>query len=180
MLKQTWLRTRGSPNGQRRIKKNFSWSRRWGYFDRVFGKGITAEKFALSWKLASVVDEFVRQFMTRKRRADKVADWSKDYAELLGADLVNRHSDVLNQVIPQSAVFLTALVFDDQIVTKGRQVDDVIAEIRARPDILNELLVHLIDIAKNDQGASKSWPTLLKSQPFFERVATFLKGRASV
>ena len=60
------------------------------------------------------------------------------------------------------------------------QVDDVIAEIRARPDILNELLVHLIDIAKNDQGASKSWPTLLKSQPFFERVATFLKGRASV
>jgi len=42
----------------------------------------------------------------------KVDDWRKEYAEILGDELVAKHSDVLNQVVPQSAIFLTALVFD--------------------------------------------------------------------
>ena len=151
-----------------------------GYFERVFSNDLTAEKFAQASRLSACVDEFVRQFMTRKRRAEKVDDWRKDYADLLGDALVTRHGDVLNQVIPQSAVFLTALVFDYAVVAKKARVEDVIADLQKSGALLPELLTHLINIAKGDQGASKSWPTLLKSQAFFEKVATFLRGRASV
>ena len=151
-----------------------------GYFDRVFSADLTGEKFIAAHTLAAGVEEFVRQFMTRKRRADKSDDWRKDYAELLGVPLVAKHPDVLNQVIPQSAIFLTALAFDYAVTIKKREVGEVINELKAGPGLLNELLTHLIDVAKGDQGAAKSWPTLLKSQVFFEKVSNFLKGRASV
>ena len=151
-----------------------------GYFDRVFNNELTAERFVLAHRLALAVDEFVRQFMTRKRRADKSEDWKKDYSELLGAKLVSKHHDVLNQVIPQSATFLAALVYDYAVVANGQPIEDVLAQIKKSPALLSELLMHLIDTAKKDDGASKSWPTLLKSQAFFEKVANFLRGRASM
>jgi hypothetical protein len=117
--------------------------------------------------------------MARKRRADKVDDWRKEYAEILRDDLVAKHSDVLNQVVPQSAIFLTALVFDYAVVAKQRRVEEVLQEIGQSQSLLSELLMHLIDTVKGDPSSSKSWPTLLKSQVFFDRVAAFLRGRAS-
>jgi hypothetical protein len=160
-------------------KKIFLGAADGGYFERVFNNQLTAEKFVLAHRLAHIIDEFVRQFMARKRRADKVDDWRKEYSEILGDDLVAKHSDVLNQVVPQSAIFLTALVFDYAVVAKQRQVEEVLQEIGQSQSLLCELLMHLIDTVKGDPSSSKSWPTLLKSQVFFDRVAAFLRGRAS-
>jgi hypothetical protein len=81
-------------------KKIFLGSTDGGYFDRVFNSELTAEKFSAAHKLTACTDDFVRQFMTRKRRADKVGDWKKDYSELLEKDLVAKHSGSLNQVVP--------------------------------------------------------------------------------
>jgi hypothetical protein len=160
-------------------KKIFLGAADGGYFERVFNDQLTAEKFVIAHRLAQSVDDFVRQFMTRKRRADKVGDWRSEYAEMLGDELVAKHADVLNQVVPQSAIFLTALIFDYAVAAKRRPVEEVLQEIGQSQSLPCELLMRLIDTVKSDPSSSKSWPTLLKSQVFFDKVAAFLRGRAS-
>jgi hypothetical protein len=150
-----------------------------GYFDRVFSNELTAEKFVAAHRLAQCVNEYVRQFMTRKRRKERVGDWQTDYKELLGSRLVEAHGSVVDQVIPQSALFLTAMVFDLRVTIQGRAVEDVIQELESRNEILNALIFDAIGVAQDDPGLSKSWPTLLKSQPFFDKVASFQRGRAA-
>ena len=150
-----------------------------GYFDRVFSNELTAEKFVAAHRLAQCVNEYVRQFMTRKRRKERVADWRSDYKELLGSAVVDRFGPVLDQVIPQSALFLTAMVFDVRVTIQGRAIDDVIEELENGHEILNALTVDLIEVAQDDPSLSKSWPTLLKSQPSFDKVASFQRGRAA-
>jgi hypothetical protein len=130
-------------------------------------------------RLAKCVNEYVRQFMTRKRRKDRVSDWQSDYKELLGPVLVEAHGSAVDQVIPQSALFLTALVFDLCVMIQGRTVDQVIQDLGAGNEILNALTFDIIEVAKNDTSLAKSWPTLLKSQPFFDKVASFQRGRAA-
>lgn len=148
-----------------------------GYFDRVFNADLTAEKFVRANRLALLVDEYVRKFMTRKRRRERVADWRKDYEEVLGENLVEKHADVLDQVIPQSAVFLTAITFEIA-AAHGEDIEALAGELEADPKRLNQAVEALIDVAKADPNASRSWPTLLKSQGFFEKVAQSLKGKA--
>jgi hypothetical protein len=150
-----------------------------GYFDRVFSNELTAEKFVAAHRLAQCVNDYVRQFMTRKRRRERSGDWQSDYAELLGSKLVGEHGSVVDQVIPQSALFLTAILFDLRVTVQRRHVEDVIQEVEAGSDILNALTFDLIEVAKADPSTSKSWPTLLKSQPFFEKIVSFERGRAS-
>ncbi len=150
-----------------------------GYFDRVFNSDLTAEKFVAAHRISGVVNEYVRQFMTRKRRKDRVEDWRKDYESLLGVAVMPKHADVVDQVIPQSAVFLTALVYDLSVATQNRPIDEVLAEMSSGQALLNDLLLLLIDIGKADPGTSRSWPTLLKSQSFFEKVASFVRGYAA-
>lgn len=65
-----------------------------GSFERVFNDELSAEKLIIAQQIKWHVDGFVKQFMTRKRRKDRVADWKKDYIELLGAELISKHSDV--------------------------------------------------------------------------------------
>jgi len=151
-----------------------------GYFDRIFSADITAERFVSAHLLAQCVNEYVRQFMTRKRRKDRVPDWRSDYASFLGSDFVSKHSNIIDQVIPQSAIFLTAAVYELRVALQGRSIQEVVEELSS-PDfsVLNELLIQTIDFAAADPSFSKSWPTLLKSQAFFEKFAVYLKGRIS-
>jgi hypothetical protein len=150
-----------------------------GYFDRVFSNELTAEKFVAAHRLAQCVNEYVKQFMTRKRRKDKFGDWRKEYKELLGDKLVDAYGWLVDQVIPQSALFLTALVFDLRVMSQGRDVDALIKELEAGNEVLNNLIFDVIVVTKDDINLAKSWPTLLKSQPFFDRVASFERGRAA-
>jgi hypothetical protein len=157
-------------------KKIFLSANDGGYFDRVFNSDLTAEKFVTAQQVVVLVNEYVRQFMTRKRRKERVEDWRKEYAELLGHRIMKEHADVLGQVVPQSAVFLAALVFDLRVRAQGKAVEELLSELSSSNDLLNELVCRLIDIGKSQRGASRSWPTLLKSQAFFENVASFARG----
>jgi hypothetical protein len=150
-----------------------------GYFDRIFNSDLTAGKFVAAHQLALAVDDYVRKFMTRKRRRERVENWKEDYASLLGSKLVTGHGDVIDQVIPQSAVFLTAMVFDSLVVTQRKSVEHVVAILATDPTDLNAIINDLIEVAATEPGTSRSWPTLLKSQGFFEKVAVYLKGKAS-
>ena len=81
------------------------------------------------------------------------------------------------RLFPRAPCFSTALLYDLRVTTQAHSVEDVLVEIAASQAILNDLLLHLIDIGKADLGTSRSWPTLLKSQSFFEKVASFERGR---
>lgn len=151
-----------------------------GYFDRIFGPDLTAERFVSAHRLAQCVNDYVRQFMTRKRRKDRVPDWRSDYGAFLGSDFVSKHSNIVDQVIPQSAIFLIAAVYELRVVLQSRSIYDVIDELGSQDfSVLNELLIQTIEFATADPSFSKSWPTLLKSQAFFEKFAIYLKGRAN-
>jgi AIPR protein len=159
-------------------KKMFLSAEDGGFFDRIFTNELSADRLVTAQRLAWGVDEFVGQFMTRKRRKERVADWKNDYRILLGDSLVDRHGTVLDQVIPQSAVFLSAIVFEDWVTLMGRRIEDLIQKLEASDySILIEKLESIIELAKGDPRLAKSWPTLLKSQSFFDTCASFLKGR---
>lgn len=148
-----------------------------GHFERVFNHELTAEKFIVAQQLAWAIDEFVKQFMARKRRKDRVPDWKAEYKALLGETLVGKHSDVIDQVVPQSAVFMTGILFDESTAT-GRSLPDVVAQIAGGDyTLINQHLEQVIDLVKQDARFSKSWPTLLKSQSFFDQYTLFLKGK---
>jgi hypothetical protein len=151
-----------------------------GYFDRIFNAEMTAEKFLAAQSLFWEVSNFVKQFMKRKRRKERVGDWKKDYTELLGDPLVSNHGEVIDQVIPQSAIFLTAIIYQIEVITLDRSIDEVVAELVGGDySLLTNCLDQLISFAEDDQDSSKSWPTLLKSQTFYENFVSFLRGRIS-
>jgi hypothetical protein len=153
-----------------------------GFFERIFSDEMTAEKFMTAHQIKSFVDLFVNQFMTRKRKKARVENWKEDYKSLLGSTLVDKYEDRIDQVIPQSAVFLCAILFEEHVRIKSMPADRLIQDLsRASDTSIQDLLSHIIEQGlTHPEASSKSWPTLLKSQTFFELVSTFLRGRASV
>jgi AIPR protein len=163
-------------------KRIFEGAQDGGIFDRVFGLDLTAEKVITAHRLAALVNEYVRQFKVRKRRKDRVEDWRADYKSLLGAAIMKKHSAVLDQVIPQSAIFLSAIVFEEWVNIRKSALEDVLAQLEARDySILNEKIEQIIDFAKREEETkeAKSWPTLLKSQTLFDNFASFLLGKSN-
>ena len=141
---------------------------------------MTAEKFMIAQRLKWVTDAFVEKFMNLKRRKARGVDWVSEYKALLGEELVKEFGDRLDQVVPQCSVFLCALLFEDHIVLRKEQPNAVLTALAAgdMTPIRDKLNV-ILEFARDNPGsANKSWPTLLKSQPFFENVASFLRGRA--
>lgn len=148
-----------------------------GSFEKVFSSELSAEKYIQAQRLAWLVEGFVKQFMTRKRRKDRVADWKAEYKVVLGDTLVEDHNDVLDQVVPQCAVFLSALLFEEWVRLRRKDIVGLLKNLDAGDlSIVQRNLASLIRYAKSDTKLSKSWPTLLKSQAFFDNVASYLKG----
>lgn len=149
-----------------------------GSFDRVFGPELTADRIVAAQRLTWFVDEHVRQFMTRKRRKQRVADWRRDYRDLLGDDIMNDFGDIVDQVIPQCAVFLAAILFERSVRIEGATIDRLLQQIEAGDhQPLNRALCDIMRYARQaSQFAGQSWPTLLKSQTFFDNLASFLQG----
>jgi hypothetical protein len=151
-----------------------------GMLDKVFAAELSAEKVIAAHRLASLVAEYVKQFMTVKRRKDRVPDWQADYATVLGGPLVNKHSAIIDQVVPQSAVFLCAIVFEEWVTLRRLPLEELLTVLESREyAILNDKIELLIDFQASPKTEAKAWPTLLKSQPLFENFASFLKGRVS-
>jgi hypothetical protein len=161
-------------------KKIFEGAQDGGIFDKVFSADLTAEKLILAHRLASLVNEYVKQFMARKRKKENMENWQAEYQTLLGESLMKKHAAIVDQVIPQSAVFLSAIVFDEWVSVLKRPLDDLLVFLEAKDyAILNKKIEQLIDFVRDNEKDAKSWPTLLKSQPLFENFASFLRGLAA-
>ena len=148
-----------------------------GYFDRIFSQDLTADTFVQAHSIASLVGTFVKEFMKHKRRKERVADWREDYATLLDRPVVDRHGSTLDQVIPQSVVFLSAVVFDEQVRQQGGTPEDCIEGLAHNASIvLGRIIDSTIRFAEGDTKWERSWPTLLKSQSFFDNYCSFRRG----
>lgn len=153
-----------------------------GMFERVFNNELSAEKVILAHRLKSHVDSFVTAFMYLKRRKSRLLDWRLEYSNLLGSKLVKQFGDQLDQVIPQSSIFLCAFLFEDFVTLrdgdKPRSTEKLIMQLETKGwGPLQTELLRLLTFAKDNPAiANKSWPTLLKSQAFFENVASYIKG----
>lgn len=150
-----------------------------GSFEKVFSPDLTAERFVDAHRLAVCVDGLIRQFMTKKRRKERVADWKTDYADLLGGKLISQYGDAVDQVVPQSAVFLCALAYEYAVRIKQRAFEELLSELEGGGVGIFQTLLFTILVYASSDKATKSWPTLLKSQPFFENVASYLRGVAA-
>jgi hypothetical protein len=164
-------------------KRMFLGAQDGGVFERVFGQDITAEKMIAAFRLKRVTDRFVSNFLSLKRRKERntLDDWRKEYKALLGQTLVDDFADTLDQAIPQSAVFLSALVFEEHVRLKSEPFSSLLSQLESG-DLgpLQQGLFTILTFSKNNEGsANKSWPTLLKSQSLFENVSSFRKGQLS-
>lgn len=165
---------------KKNVKRMFLGSQDGGYFERIFSEDLSAEKFVVAQQIKWLVDDFVKQFMTRKRRKARVENWYEDYKDLLGENLMKDHSDVIDQVVPQSSIFLCAILFEEQVRILQVAPEDLEEQLKVSIEPMLDKLYMVIGFAKaNPQIANKSWPTLLKSQPFFENVVSYLKGQVS-
>ena len=147
-----------------------------GSFERIFNSELSAEKFLQAQQLAWGVEALVKQFMTRKRRKERVESWRKDYEDVLGKALVEKHPEVLDQVIPQSAVFLSGLAYEEWVRLRGHDLRDLLSSIeKGDSEFFRRQILLIIEYAKSNK-LMQSWPTLLKSQSFFENFASYLQG----
>lgn len=152
-----------------------------GYFDRIFNQDLTAEKFIQANSISSATSNFVKEFNRRKRRKDKEASWEDDYAQLLGSGLVMKHGSKLDQVIPQSGVFLNAALYEDFVILQERPIEELLAELQKHDyGLFIRIIGSAIDFVDSDSRLSgRSWPTLLKSQTFFDGYFAFRRGETS-
>ncbi|MFO1006539.1 MAG: AIPR family protein [Planctomycetaceae bacterium] len=153
-----------------------------GVYDRVFNNEISAEKLVSAHKIKTAVDGFIRRFTALKQRKSRVADWKAEYQELLTEPIVTRFVDKVDQVIPQSGVFLCALIYETQCRVGGQDPESVASTLEAgdMTSLINELAAALEFAVTNPENAIKSWPTLLKSQGFFENVCSFRLGQTAL
>lgn len=169
---------------KKNAKKIFLGPKDGGHFEKIFDENMSAENFALAYRIKNRIDYFTKQFLTRKRRKTKVADWRSDYKEVLSEEIVDDYGEELDQVIPQSAVFLCAIIFEEQVRVLGSNPENLLVMLNQEGEKilvggLRTILKFAKDNPNNPQIANKNWPNLLKSQTFFENVASFIKGRAS-
>ncbi len=165
---------------KKNVKRIFLGTQDSGYFERIFNEELSAEKYILAFRTKQRVDEFVKQFMTRKRRKARVENWYEDYRELLGDNLMREHGSKIDQVIPQSSIFLCAILFEEQVRILNNPPEQLLDQLDDRfVPMLDKLHTIMSYADANPQVANKSWPTLLKSQTFFENISSYLKGKLS-
>ena len=151
-----------------------------GHFERLFGVNLTAERFLAASTLKMFVDDYVKRFGGMKRRKGRVDDWQKEYAQFFSESVFPEFGDIVDQVVPQSAVFLCATLFENYTRIQLKDVNELLSDLEKNPqEIINETLATVLRFAKrNPDVANKSWPTLLKSQSFFTHVCSYLRGVA--
>jgi hypothetical protein len=166
---------------KKNAKKIFQGADEGGFFEAIFsnsnGKKLTAENLVIAHQIRCYVDSFIMQFAARKRRRDRIDDWVEDYRKLIG-NIVDLYPAKIDQVIPQSSIFLCGSIFQDCVKIRGmdpRKLPDFLAADRF--DLIREHLYQILTYAeKNPKKANKAWPTLLKSKDFFNNFISYLQG----
>ena len=88
------------------------------------------------------------------------------------------HTDVIDQVIPPRSLFVGGTIFKDLAELRNQDpstIPDIL--IGDGASLIQDHLLHIISFAKSiREKADKSWPTMLKSNTFFNYVVAYLRG----
>lgn len=147
-----------------------------GVFERIFDDKLTAEKFINSYRIRVAVQNFVDEFGKLKRKKMTKEKWTEEFGRLLGNNLIPAHFNILYQVIPQSSLFICALIYWKYVELNGKPLTELIEQLESSFDIHNNILKDIIEFSENKpEEITKAWPWLLKSQEFFIKVKAHLK-----
>jgi len=173
----TWF---GNPElAKKNVKKIFASVTDGGSFEKIFSKDMTAEKVIIAHRLRSKLDDFVKRFGKTKRRRERATDWKAEYELILGDYLVkNYQPQAIDQVVPQCAVFVCGTIFRDFVIFQ-KQDPATLPECldKQGDELIREHLFFIIRFADENPGkAAQSWPSLLKSNTFFNHVTGYIQG----
>jgi len=169
----------GQPEiAKKNVKKIFLSVDDGGFYERIFSAEMTAEKMIVAHELKVFVDDFVKEFSIVHRKFQAASDIVDAYRQVLGDELAEAHSEYIHQVMPQCSLFICGTLFKDLTELQkraAREIPDILRE-RGKP-MIREHILHTVEFAKqNRDKADRSWPVLLKSNPFFNHIMAYLAG----
>ena len=147
-----------------------------GQFERIFSTEMTAEKVIIAHRIKLLVDSFVRRFAGIRRRLQAADDIQAAYAPVIGSRL-SSFPDI-HQVIPQCSLFLCGTLYKDLVQMQGNTPSSIPNILEQHGEaLIREHLCLVVEFAKNNKDkADRSWPTLLKSNTFFNYFTAYLMG----
>ncbi len=142
-----------------------------GQFNRIFSESLSADNFAKAYMLYRAVDQKVSEFKRIKRRKAYDSDWKEHYEKILGKEFVDSRLSVLDDIVPQSTLFVIGICYQWYILKQGYTFEQLIEEIETLPEAINFALDQIVETqeASGDKW-NKSWQSLLKNQKFFEDI----------
>jgi len=168
----------GQPEIAKNVKRIFLSVDDGGYYERIFGPEMTAEKVIIAHKIKTFVDSYVSSFATLRRKSQASDNLVEIYTPILGASLAAKHGDVVHQVMPQCSLFLCGTIYRDLVnlqQVEAHNIPETLEKIGI--NLIQEHLEHIIDFAKgNKDKADRSWPVLLKSNAFYNYVMAYMEG----
>jgi hypothetical protein len=149
-----------------------------GSYENIFSADMTGEKMIIAHQIKMFVDDFVRRFLTVRRKLQASDDIQQSYEPVLGKELASTHSDIIHQVMPQCSLFLCGTLYKDLVDLSGadpRQIPGILD--KEGSSLVQEHLLYIIDFVNNNkEKADRSWPVLLKSNSFFTNIGYYLAG----
>ena len=146
-----------------------------GYFEKFIGGGLTAEKFIFAWELYRRATELKRKISRLSRTKDVDSPctvYESEFSQFEKQVQSGLRIDELEAAAPQSAMFLIALLGKKYNGNSEELLLQHLEEIAA--EIPKALFALVRRMAAN---RASSWPTLLKSQSFFDSAVAELKLR---
>ncbi len=139
-----------------------------GHFTRIFDSYLTAQKFSNSYMFYKVVEEKINIFKTIKRKKKSLTNWKEEYISIIGEEFYNKRYPLLEQIVPQSTVFVVATSYQWFINKLGYTFEKTSEMFSTSAESLAFILEQII-LTQEEGGETwnKSWQGLLKSQEFF-------------
>jgi hypothetical protein len=145
-----------------------------GSFSKILQSELTAEKFRDAYVISRLVLAQVDRFKKLKRKWYTSQDERKAaYVKHIGSAIEPVFGQ-LDTAIPQITVFAMALLFEKHLVALNEDPSEFVAQIAADPAPIWAAFIELIS-AKAVLKIESSWPTLLKSGPFYKSAVDALK-----
>jgi hypothetical protein len=143
-----------------------------GSFSKILRSELTAERFRDAYVISLLVSAQVDRFKKLKRKwyTDET-ERKKAYVQHMGS-IVEPVFEELDAAIPQITIFGLALIFEKHLSVGKEKPQEFIERIRNDATIIWNGFIELVASRKALKIAT-SWPTLLKSAPFYRQVIDY-------
>ncbi|MEM9355477.1 MAG: AIPR family protein [Pseudomonadota bacterium] len=144
-----------------------------GSFSKILQSDLTAEKLRDAYELSRVVSSQVDKFkaLKRKRYSDEFERKSA-YIKEFGS-VIEPQFDELDAAIPQITIFGMAVLYEKFVVVRKSDLLDAVVVLGKDPSEIWNAFVELI-ACRAALMDERSWPTLLKSGPFYRDAVRHL------